>query len=638
MRRVALAALAVCAACASAAPGPAPAPSGHRAILASFDALNEQRLRTTLPDSATPAFHELFAGGSCAEYARPAWPSKTSPSHASIWTGVYGDSNGVVVNSEPVLPRSSHRITERISGYSPAVLRAEPIWITAALAGRRVVAHHATQSPEAPGYPQADASAPVPLTARTRASAALALPSLAVVHGYGLSIEPDRVLTQDSVTPHQAVGWRHLPPSGVPPLEIAWVVAGDSLFGVLTGDSVYRELRVASVRDAANAVPVMAVPADRTSPGGRELARFFSAPLPVVVQGAIRHLRFRLFALSPDGRRFLLFTPALVAVAANSPEAASAYEAAVQGWTGNGAQDLLDDGAFGLTVQHGGSGEAEWRYLETMENVTRAFMQGSDWAWRAKRADLLVDYLPIIDEADHRWLGYVDPSVPGVAVPVRQAAQQFRLRAWRLADLRLARLMDLVERSGGARLYVTGDHGMRPTWRVFRPNAVLRDAGLLSADSGGQVDAARTEAIAPDGLFVMLNRVAWKDGTVRPGDEPAVLDRIEAALKAVRGPDGAPVVTRVWRVSGPDSLGRGGPLGGDVYFEVAAGYALSGSAVGPVAADARIGADHGYPSISPDMVTVLCSWGPAVEPGRTGVARTTDARGLVLRWLGVNGG
>jgi hypothetical protein len=36
------------------------------------------------------------------------------------------------------------------------------------------------------------------------------------------------------------------------------------------------------------------------------------------------------------------------------------------------------------------------------------------------------------------------------------------------------------------------------------------------------------------------------------------------------------------------------------------------------------------------MVTVLCSWGPAVEPGRTGVARTTDARGLVLRWLGVN--
>jgi hypothetical protein len=326
----------------------------------------------------------------------------------------------------------------------------------------------------------------------------------------------------------------------------------------------------------------------------------------------------------------------LVAVAANSPEAASAYEAAVQGWTGNGAQDLLDDGAFGLTVQHGGSGEAEWRYLETMENVTRAFMQGSDWAWRAKRADLLVDYLPIIDEADHRWLGYVDPSVPGVAAPVRRAAQQFRIRAWRLADLRLARLMDLVEQSGGARLYVTGDHGMRPTWRVFRPNAVLRDAGLLSADSSGQVDAAHTEAIAPDGLFVMLNRVAWKDGTVRSGDEPAVLDRIEAALKAVRGPDGAPVVTRVWRVTSPDSLGRGGPLGGDVYFEVAAGYALSGSAVGPAAADARIGADHGYPSISPDMYTVLCNWGPAVEPGRTGAARTTDARGLVLRWLGVN--
>jgi hypothetical protein len=322
-------------------------------------------------------------------------------------------------------------------------------------------------------------------------------------------------------------------------------------------------------------------------------------------------------------------------VAANFPETASAYEAAVQGWTGNGAQDLLDDGAFGPTVQHGGSGEAEWRYLETIENLTRAFIRGSDWAWHDRHAELLVDYLPVIDEADHRWLGYVDPSVPNVPDSVRQAAQQFRIRAWRLADLRLGRLMALTDETPDARLLVTGDHGMRPTWRVFRPNAALRDAGLLAVDSSGEVDAAHTQAIAPDGQFVMLNRGSWRDGMVTPDEERGVLDRIEAALRAVRGPDGQPVVTRIWRVTAHDSLGRGGPSGGDIYYEVAPGYALSGSAAGPAAGPNRIGADHGYPSVSPDMRTVLCRWGPGVTPDRTGPARTIDAHDMVLGWLGL---
>lgn len=637
MRSAGIAVLAACAACTPAVPGVPIAPAPHRAILASFDALNEQRLRTTLPDSATPAFHRLFAGGSCAEYARPAWPSKTAPSHASIWTGVYGDSNGVTVNSVPVLPRNAHRITERISGYSPEALRAEPIWITAALAGRRVVAHHATQSPEAPGYPLADARAPAPTAAHARAARALALPTLAVVHGYGQPVEPDRVLTQDSVRVHQAHGWRNLERlrSGRPPLEIAWVVAGDSVFGLFTGDSAYRQLWVATARDAGRAVPVLSASADRTPPGGRELARFYSAPIPIPARGAVLHLRVRLFELSSDGQRFLLFMPALVAVAANSSEVAASYEAAVAGWTGNGAGALLDQGAFGRTVQLGGSGEAEWRYLETIENLTQAFIRGSDWAWHDRHADLLVDYLPVIDEADHRWLGYVDPSVPDVPASVRQAAQQFRIRAWRLADLRLGRLMALTDETPDARLLATGDHGMRPTWRVFRPNAALKDAGLLAVDSSGEVDAAHTQAIAPDGQFVMLNRVSWRDGLVTPDEEHRVLDRIGAALLAVRGPDGQPVVTRIWRVTAHDSLGRGGPSGGDIYYEVAPGYALSGSAAGPAAGPNRIGADHGYPSVSPDMRTVLCGWGPGVAPGRTGPARTSDAHDMVLRWLGV---
>ena len=112
-----------------------------------------------------------------------------------------------------------------------------------------------------------------------------------------------------------------------------------------------------------------------------------------------------------------------------------------------------------------------------------------------------------------------------------------------------------------------------------------------------------------------------------------MLKRAEAALRAVRGEDGEPVVTKTWRVSGRDSLGRGGPVGGGLYFETAPGYFWSRGLDGPAAGPGRIGADHGYPSISPDMYTVLCAWGPAVPASRAGPARTIDAVAWLREWL-----
>jgi predicted AlkP superfamily pyrophosphatase or phosphodiesterase len=68
----------------------------RRAILVSFDALNETRVRSTLPAESIPTFLSFFDQASCADGARPMWPSVTAASHAAIWTGVYGDVNGVV--------------------------------------------------------------------------------------------------------------------------------------------------------------------------------------------------------------------------------------------------------------------------------------------------------------------------------------------------------------------------------------------------------------------------------------------------------------------------------------------------------------------------------------------------------------
>jgi hypothetical protein len=135
-------------ACASTG-GAGPVPTAERrAILVSFDALNEERVRATLPAESIPTFLTFFAQASCADGARPMWPSVTAASHAAIWTGAYGDVNGVVANTQAPLPWREFSLTELRSGFEPRELTAEPIWISAGRAGRTVVGHHVTQAGE----------------------------------------------------------------------------------------------------------------------------------------------------------------------------------------------------------------------------------------------------------------------------------------------------------------------------------------------------------------------------------------------------------------------------------------------------------------------------------------------------------
>jgi hypothetical protein len=176
---------------------------------------------------------------------------------------------------------------------------------------------------------------------------------------------------------------------------------------------------------------------------------------------------------------------------------------------------------------------------------------------------------------------------------------------------------------------------MRATWRAFRPNAALRDAGLLALDDSGRVDARRTRAYSPDGLYVTVNTTDWLGGIVPADSVPAVVEAAERAIRTVRGTDGEPAVIEAWRVMGDDSLGRGGPVGGQLYYETAAGYVWSRDARGEPAGPARSGADHGFPSIAPDMHTILCAAADSIPPHRIGPARTIDAAPTVSAWLGI---
>lgn len=631
-------------------PASASFPDRPRAIVVSFDAFNERRVVETVDPARIPAIRALFAEGECAASLQPAFPSVTAAGHAAIWTGAYGNENGIAANTVLRLPASRFTILETTDGFRAPALRAEPIWITAALAGRTVFAHHVTQAPQPPGYPVDDGEpADTFAVARRRAGEALALPRLSVLNGYNRVLLAPRLLTRGDVQLTAPGAWRGLSPvPGSEALEFTIDLSSDSL---VRGAALYALLRrwplgdsaqffVGTERDLSTAVRVLPHAEERAPVRGRALARWFSAPVVVpLADGRRASMRLRLFALSARDTSFTLFVPGMQLADANRATLTGDYDAAVPGWVGNSAISLWETGGLGRTLMQGGDGVAEWRWLESAELLARGYLEGSAWGWRTMSPDLMLDYFPLGDDTDHALWGLLDSRAPGYDTTVAARARAVRDRMWELVDLRLAGLMALARQQGRTRLYVAGDHGMRAEWRTFRPNAALREAGLLVLDRAGHIDLSQSRAASANGYWISVNRMGRRGGIVPETQVGAVMDEVRRALLAVRDEWGRAVVTRVIDRRDPQAhaLGIGGATGGDVYYDLADGYAWLSDAEGAVVGDAsHATGGHGFPSTSSDMHSASCSWLPgATGAARAGVQRQPDIARAVTRWLGI---
>jgi len=589
----------------------------HRAVIISFDGFSEQRFREYADSATAPHVWAMFRDGVCAESVRPAFPSVTPTGHASIWTGAYANVNGVAAISSGRLPLELTSILDWTDGYKATSLRAEPIWITAARQGKTVFSHMATQSPQPPLYMPVVRPLPKLDSSRAAAAAGIALDNIAALNVYNELIEPSRVVRATDES------W-------------AFGAEGDSLHARVVDDST---VIVQLNSDSGRSVAVRLAPTDTTSPRGRSLARYFSAPLRVdLARGRQTFVYFRLFELARDRSRLLLFASEARAVQANHPEVARQYDAAVQGVPGNGGNKVMERGDFGPRVAQGGDGTAEFRYMETAELVTRQFMRGTDWGWATFHPELETDYLPYPDEALHTFLGYADRSTPNVPRAARENAARMLARTYAIVDLRLAQLQRLAANTPNTRLFVTGEHGMRPAWLAFNPNAALRDARLVVTDSAGEIVLRRTRAAATHGGWISVNRATRRVGGVPADSVQPVLQRAQDALLAARDSAGTRIVTRVFRantVEG-DSLGIGGPSGGDLYFDLAPGYYWTPTASAPMVAPLAFPqGEHGYPSIDRDMHPALCILGGA-KPKRIGEVRSIDIAPSIAAWLGIS--
>jgi hypothetical protein len=133
-----------------------------------------------------------------------------------------------------------------------------------------------------------------------------------------------------------------------------------------------------------------------------------------------------------------------------------------------------------------------------------------------------------------------------------------------------------------------------------------------------------------------VNRVGRKGGIVPSDSVEAVLARVERTLRSLRDSAGTPIVTAIFRADSPagDSLGIGGPGGGDLYFGLAPNYYWGPVATGPMIVPlVNPMGEHGFPSVDRDMQPLGCMLQSGVAGKRIGVIRSIDFAPSVADWL-----
>ena len=562
----------------SATQAPVPAP---RVVLVSFDAGADWIVDRMIARGKAPAFSAIAREGAQADAMISVIPSLTAVAHASLWTGAFPRSHGATDNYMPPSPAAAHTLLERRSGYLSDVLRAEPIWETAARHGKRVMVVQASN-----GFP---------FTRRY----------------------PDRVTHFDVYA--NELRRSALVDGVVGPEGLAFTI-GDTRARATAGDRGSLTLAVGDVTVAL-------------SPG----TAAFSPPLPVRADGLEAHTRIGLLEYDVASGRVLLLRGDIVRLVATDDGARAALFAEAGVTVGEVGGGYYSSGAFGKTLADDGSGAAE-RHLVNVTLANQQYFEGALRYAAKQHWELLVLYVPNMDVAGHALGGMLDPDTPGHDPVLAD-------KIWPVYEELFRRCMDeyvaaIRRLAPDAALVIGSDHGVEGNRRWWYPNVVLRDAGLLAENDTGGVDLTRTQALYT-GSGIHLNATRFKGGIVTEAQGPALKAALRRALLSARDPvNGTPLVRAVVDAElDGEALGIGGEFAPDVYFDPTPGYQPSGRfgskvIVGP---DVKMGMGaHGpFPSRR-RLHGIFYAVGPGVRAGaRPGIVRQVDPAPTVARLLGI---
>ena len=606
--------------------------NNHRIVIAAFDGLSDYIFRNEEPATQLKTIHKVAESGVFAEGMVTAFPGVTTNGHAALYTGTFGNKNGIT-SGNLRLPRAEHTIFDHRSGFHSSLLRVEPIWVTAARQGKKVLAIQATQM-----YPFLD---------HVTASDAPTPPAL--VTGYGPSIlSYPRMITPQNAAPQDTQPDIPLPDSELEPKIFSWSSGPFDIVAAITSDAAadgYNRFWINAGYDV-NWVGIPLHREETQPPVDRPLARYFSDDVFLPADdGSIKSVtNYRLYELSNNGENFLLFQPAFHEVAihdasGNEEQVVQALYRNAGGFIGNGPSFLWRDGVLGTQLYAGGDGTAERRYLEGVELLIRQSNRYTEWLTEHYNPDLLLDYSPYPDETDHWFYGFVRTDITGFD---REMAQEYDyFRSWTFAALnQRAAILNNKAGSDGHILFVA-DHGMSAAHKRVYVNEILRRHGFLETDTDNNLIQERVQAYHIRNSYgIIINTTDWKDGIVPPEERATIREQVIAVLRNVKDPDtGERIFTEFFRSEEyDDSLGIGGEANLDLYYDMAPGYVHSaelGSDGIVEELHVPIGA-HSFAPTRPEMLSLFTARGPAWgEPKHLSTIRIVDIYLLVCELLGI---
>lgn len=565
--------------CRSLPSGP-PSPP-RRVLLLSLDGAGASELHRLHREGRLQAggFARFFREGQVAERLVPVNPTLTATNHISLATGYVAGETGIVSNT---LHLPGTPLPETVSGFA-APIDTETLWEAARRQGLRV---------GVTTWPGADDAGE-----RRRAD-----------WGMVYVNDPDRRAELVSLYRED---WKSRG-SGLAAQVDVGGSQGRQTFDLLALD-----------RDGSagyDAVAVVSPPEERASePVGA--GGWGSTPCRLArSQGEPRQATctFKLLALAPDLSSARIYFDGLYRLQAYPP----AFEAdlAARGLTWPGAPDdwRLSDtwkGRPGIDL-------ATW--VEQSERFARFFGDSLLAAAGRPDWDLLMGYMPVIDEAGHQLL-LTGSRQPGFSPERRDELAAARLRVWQSVDRELARLLAALDLSTTT-VAVVSDHGMLPTHTALDPNVLLRERGLLATDEG-KILAEGTVANAVRSGAVAHVHVAPGREDLLPG-----LRQLFSEWEA----EGERVLERVISRSEAAAVGLDHPNSGALILFPRPGYTFSsGLREGRAAWPTPVYGMHGHLNHHEELHGIYMALGAGVRKGNAGTVRSVNVAGRVAGWLGI---